>query len=67
MCPVCFGERVVSVCGGFGNLPNYIIQVYIVTFKGVFSYFEQYVSSVSLSLTRARVLTHRHPYPWEML
>lgn len=29
----CFGGLVGSVWGAFGNLSNYIIQVYIVTFK----------------------------------
>lgn len=30
--PVCFGGLVLSVCGVLGNLSNYVIQVYLLTF-----------------------------------
>lgn len=46
-----FGGLVVCVYGVSGNLSNYVIQVYLLTFKKAFSYFEQCVSSLSLTHT----------------
>jgi len=61
---ICFGRLVISVCGGFGSLSDYVIQVYIVTFKHFFSYFEQCLNSLSLSHTGMHTCTHT-PL-WEM-